>query len=88
MKTIVRLGLRAISLFTFGFSVVSAWLFYTFYLKWAWVFEDGRYFDPEEEVVYDDASFIWGVISFSLLLLSILLWLVASKINRTPLRGD
>ena len=44
--------------------------------------EDGRYFDPVEEVVYHDTSLIWGVISFLLLLISIVLWLVASKIKR------
>lgn len=82
MKTAVRWGFKVISLCTFGFSVVSAWLFYVFYLRWAWVFEGGRYFDPEEAVVYHDTSFIWGVISFLLLLLSILLWFVAPKIKR------
>jgi hypothetical protein len=82
MKTIVRWGLKIISLITFGFSLLSAWMFYVFYLKWVWVFEDGRYFDPVEEVVYHDTSFIWGVISFVLLLLSSLFWFVASRIKR------
>src|SRR6185436_14182072 len=82
MMTVLRWALKIISLFTFGFSVLSAWMFYVFYLKWAWVFEDGRYFDPVEEVVYEDTSFIWGVISFVLLLLSVVLWLVASKTKR------
>ena len=82
MKTVVRWGLKIISLFTFGLSVLSAWMFCVFYLKWAWVFEEGRYFDPVEEVVYEDTSFIWGVIFFFLLLLSILFWFVASRITR------
>jgi cbb3-type cytochrome oxidase subunit 3 len=82
MKTVLRWGLKIISLITFGLSVLSFWLFYVFYLKWAWVFEDGRYFDPVEGVVYHDTSFVWGVISFFLLLISIVLWLVASKIKR------
>ena len=82
MKTVVRWGLKIISLITFGLSVLSAWMFYVFYLKWVWVFEDGRYFDPVEEVVYHDTSFIWGVISFFLLVISIVLWLVALKMNR------
>jgi hypothetical protein len=82
MKTVVRWGLKIVSLFTFGLSVLSALMFYVFYLKWAWVFEDGRYFDPVEEVVYEDTSVIWGVITLFFLLLSILLWFVASKIKR------
>jgi hypothetical protein len=82
MKTVARWGLKILSLITFGLCLLSAWMFYVFYLKWAWVFEDGRYFDPLEEVVYHDTSFIWGVISFVLLLFSILIWFVASKIKR------
>lgn len=82
MKNIIRWVLRAISLIVFGLSLFSAWMFYIFYLKWARVFEDGRYFDPVEDVVYHDTSFIWGVISFVWLLLAILLWLVAPKMNR------
>src|SRR5688572_24430461 len=81
MKTVARWGLKIISLITFGLSVLSAWMFYVFYLKWAWVFEDSRYFDPVEGVVYHDTSLIWGVISFVLLLFSILIWFVASKIK-------
>ena len=34
MKTVVRWGLKSISLITFGLSVLSTWLFYVFYLKW------------------------------------------------------
>jgi len=41
MKTVVRWGLKIISLVTFGLSVLGAWMFYVFYLKWVWVFEDG-----------------------------------------------
>jgi cbb3-type cytochrome oxidase subunit 3 len=81
MKTAVRWVLRVISLIAFGLSLLSAWMFYVFYLKWAWVFEDGRYFDPVEDVVYHDTSSVWGVISFVLLLIAIALWLVASKIK-------
>ena len=88
MKTAVRWVLRVISLITFGLSVLSFWLFYVFYLKWAWLFEDGRYFDPVDGVVYHDTSFIWGVISSLLLLISIALWLVASKIKNNPLIGS
>jgi hypothetical protein len=81
MKTVVRWGLKILSLIAFGLCLLSAWMFYVFYLKWVWVFEDGRYFDPVEEVVYHDTGLVWGVISFLLLLLSILLWFVASKIK-------
>ena len=45
-----------------------------------------------EEVVYHDTSFIWGVISFLLLSLSILFWFVASRTKRVKqtreLRGS
>jgi hypothetical protein len=73
--------LKIISLFTFGLCLLSVWMFYEFYLKWLPMFENGRYFDPREEVVYHDTSSIWGILSLSLLLISIVLWLVASKIK-------
>lgn len=83
MKTIrlLRVGLKIISLFTFGLCLLFGWMFYVFYLKWLPVFENGRYFDPLEEVVYHDTSSILGIISLALLLISIILWLVASKIK-------
>jgi hypothetical protein len=83
MKSVraLRGVLKIISLFTFGVCLFFGWLFYELYLKWLPVFEDGRYFDPVEEVVYHDTNFISGILSLSLLLISIILWLVASKIK-------
>jgi hypothetical protein len=83
MKTIrlLSVGLKIISLFIFGLGLLSGWLFYEFYLKWISVFENGRYFDPGSGVVYHDSSFILGLLSLCLLLVSVLLWLLATKIK-------
>lgn len=83
MKTVRFLGaaLRIISLFTFGASLFFGWLFYVFYLKWVFLFENGRYFDPVEEVVYEDDSLVLGILSLFLILISVVLWLLASKIK-------
>lgn len=84
MKTVrlLRVSLNIISLFTFGLCLLSVWMFYVFYLKWFSLFENGRYFNPVEEVVYDESSIIWGIISLFLLLVSALLWMLATKIKR------
>jgi hypothetical protein len=84
MKTVrlLRGSLKIISFFTFGLCLLSGWMFYVFYLKWLSSFENGRYFDPKEEVVYDESSFIWGIISLFLLLVSALLWVLATRIKR------
>ena len=83
MKTVrfLSAALKIISLFTFGWSLLFGWLFYVFYLKWVFRFENGRYFDPVEEVVYEDDSLIWGILSLFLILISVVLWLLASKIK-------
>jgi hypothetical protein len=89
MKTVrlLRGGLKIISLFTFGLCLLSGWMFYVFYLKWISLFENGRYFDPKEEVVYDESSFIWVILSLFLLLVSALLWVLATKIKRQEQGG-
>jgi hypothetical protein len=89
MKTLRLLsgGLKIISLFTFGLCLLSGWMFYVFYLKWISLFENGRYFDPKEEVVYDESSFIWVILSLFLLLVSALLWVLATKIKRQEQGG-
>lgn len=89
MKTVrlVRGGLKIISVFTFGLCLLSGWMFYVFYLRWFSLFENGRYFDPVEGVVYHDSSDIWGIISLFLLLVSALLWLLATKIKRQEQGG-
>lgn len=83
MKTVRLLStaLKIISLFTFGGSLFFSWLFYIFYLKWVFLFENGRYFDPVEEVVYHDSSSVYGIFFLFLLLVSVALWLVASKLK-------
>ena len=89
MKTVrlLRGALKIISLFTLGLCLLSVWMFYVFYLKWFSLFENGRYFDPVEEIVYDESSFIWGIISLFLLLVSVLLWVLATKIKRREQGG-
>ena len=89
IKTVrlLRGGLKIISLFTFGLGLLAGWMFYVFYLKWLSLFENGRYFDPVEEVVYDESSLIWGIISLFLLLVSALLWVLATKIKRQEQGG-
>jgi hypothetical protein len=74
-------ALKIISVITFGGSLVFGWLFYVFYLKWVFLFENGRYFDPVEEVVYEDDSLVLGIISLFLFLFSVVLWLLASKLR-------
>lgn len=83
MKTVRLLSavLKTISVITVAASLFFGWLFYVLYLKWVFRFENGRYFDPVEEVVYDADSLVLGVISFVLLLFSIVVWLVASRIK-------
>lgn len=83
MKTVRLLSaaLKIISLFTLGGCLFFFWLFYVFYLKWVFLFENGRYFDPVEAVVYEDSSSVLGIFSLFLLLISVVLWLVASKIK-------
>lgn len=62
MKTIRLLStaLKIISVITFGASLFFGWMFYQLYLKWVFLFEDGRYFDPVEDVVYHDTNFVSG----------------------------
>ena len=83
MKTVrlLRAGLKVISVFIFSGSLFFFWVFYQLYLKWLFLFENGRYFDPVEEVVYEEDSLVLGIISLVLLVLSVGLWLLALKIR-------
>jgi hypothetical protein len=74
-------ALKIISLFTFGGCLFFFWLFYVFYLRWVFLFENGRYFDPVEEVVYQDSSSVLGIFSLFLLLFSVVLCLLASRVK-------
>lgn len=40
------------------FSAFFFWLWYAMYLKWDFN-ELGRYYDPDEGVVYTDSGFVW-----------------------------
>jgi hypothetical protein len=60
--------LRVFSSVALVVSVLSGWLFYQLYFKWRSLFEEGRYFDPEESVVYHDSSFCLGSAFFRLAL--------------------
>ena len=93
MKTVRLLSavLKTISLMAVAASLFFGWLFYVLYLKWIFRFENGRYFDPVEEVVYEEDSSILGIFSFVLLLFSVGIWLLASRIKSkremNPTRG-
>jgi hypothetical protein len=75
-------GLTLIALAAFVLFLLFGWLFYEFYLKWIYLFEDGRYFDPRTETVHHDSSFIWGILSLASLLISIVFRLAARKMRR------
>lgn len=81
---LLRPSLKTVSVPIFGGSLFFGWLFYLFYLKWFFLFENGRYFDPVEEVVYEEDSLILGIISLFLLVISVALWLIASKLKAKP----
>ena len=84
MKTLRFLGaaaLKTISVVTLSASLIFGWIFYQLYLKWVFRFENGRYFDPVEDVVYEEDSLVLGVIALFLLLFSIALWLIGSRIK-------
>ena len=88
MKTIRLLStaLKTISVIILAGSLFFGWLFYQLYLKWVFLFENGRYFDPVDDVVYEDESLILGVISLFLLLFSVVIWLLASKLRSNAAR--
>ena len=80
-RTLLRAALKTISVIICGGSLFFGWVFYQLYLKWFFLFENGRYFDPVDDVVYEDDSLIVGIISLFLLLFSVVLWLLASKLR-------
>ncbi len=44
--------------------LASLSMFYEFYLRWYGRFENGRYFDPVESVVYHDGrGLVWGALA-------------------------
>ncbi len=51
---------------------VCAYMFYSMYWKWKFNSE-GRAFDPNEGVVYESSSFIWGIAAGAFFLLSIVI---------------
>ena len=53
---LIRLLLRVTAVVTLAAGLMFWWTFYVFYLKWVAVFENGRYFDPVEGVVYTEAG--------------------------------
>jgi hypothetical protein len=84
IRPLLTWGLRIISLFALVVSAFFGWLFYQLYLKWFFLFENGRYFDPQEEVVYEDSSILLGLFSLLPLLVSVVLWIVAAKLKSAP----
>jgi hypothetical protein len=74
--------LKLISFLAFGLCLFTGWMFYEFYFKWHSLFgENGRYFDPVDEAIYDDSSSIWGIFFLMALFLGVAAWLVATKIK-------
>lgn len=59
-------------------SAVCFWLWYDHYLRIDFN-ELGRYHDPETQVVYTDAAFVWGVLGFGLLLAAAALWAIRHR---------
>ena len=43
--------------------LASLSMFYEFYLRWYGRFENGRYFDPVESVVYHGTGLVWGALA-------------------------
>ncbi len=54
----------------FALALVFGMFFYTFYLKWAALFENHRYFDPQSGIVYHDSSSVHGILAALFLLTS------------------
>lgn len=60
------------------------WIYIEFYWKYRDLFENGRYFDPDEGVVYHEQSAIWGAMAAVFILGSIaLVWSVWNSTART-----
>ena len=68
---VLRVLLYITAVVTFAVGLLWWWMFYVFYLKWVTVFENGRYFDPVDEVVYTDSGMVHGVIAA-------ILWLICA----------
>lgn len=57
MRVWVRRVLLAMSIAFMGVASVAFWFYYAFYLKWSGRFNgEGRYYSPEDEVVYHSDS--------------------------------
>lgn len=71
-------------LLTWGTAVAGAasalcfWLWYARYLRIDFN-ELGRYYDPEEQVVYTDAAFVWGILALGLLLVAAVLMVIRHR---------
>jgi hypothetical protein len=59
----IRILLWAVAGVTFAVGLLWWWMFWVFYLRFVTVFENGRYFDPVEEVVYTDSGMVHGIIA-------------------------
>lgn len=59
-------------------ATLCLWLWYDRYLRIDFN-ELGRYHDPETQVVYTDAAFVWGLLAFGLLLGAAVLWVIRHR---------
>jgi len=66
----------------FGMALVFGMFFYTFYLKWAALFENHRYFDPQSGIVFHDSSSVYGIFAALFLLTSPACLLLRRRVNK------
>ena len=75
-------ALGAAAAVAFALALVFGLFFYTFYLKWAALFENHRYFDPQSGIVYHDSSSLYGILAALFLFISISCLLVRWKLTK------
>jgi hypothetical protein len=60
--------------------LICFWLYYSFYLRWADKFNgEGRYFDPEENVVYLSQDKALLPIAITVFALAFVFWFISRK---------
>lgn len=77
---VARVARWVLSIFAAALGLIGAfsfWIYIEFYWKYRDLFQNGRYFDPDESVVYDEQSAVWGAIAAMFILGSIALLLLA-----------
>jgi Sec-independent protein secretion pathway component TatC len=70
---------RIISIVLFLLGLLCAWMFYATYLKWAYLFENGRYFDPRDSVVHHDSNVVWVILALAFIFPAAAIWILSRK---------